>query len=173
MHLLHTSHILLGNYSNSLALDPAAATIFRFPIAIILVAIVVTLASGVASIIALRRHHTRRHVLKLFALTLVAGLVFTPTLVISRIVVANDHLEETIGFWPIGSSKYLAYHDIAFIHPETVHSETGVMKRSPGRIWHVQDIHGQSMRIQLSNLWELHESAIKSSMQQYGVVFRE
>jgi hypothetical protein len=173
MHLFRTSRILLEYHPTDFTLDAASETVFRFPIAIIAIAIGVTLGLGIASIVAVRRHQPRPRILKILALALVAGLIFTPALITSNIVVANDHLEETIAFWPIGSSKYLAYRDIAFIHPETGVVETGVMKRSPGRIWHIQDIHGQWTHIQLSNLWELHESAIKTNMQQYGVVFRE
>jgi hypothetical protein len=168
MHLLHTPTILLGNHYNRLTLDPPSETLFHFPIAIILIAISIAVGSGIASIVALRRHQARQRVLKLLAIALVAGLLFTPYLIVSKIVVANDHLEETIGFWPIGNSKYLAYRDIAFIHPES-----DVVNGSPRRFWHVQDIHGQWIHIQLSNLWELHESSIKTSLQQYGIIFRE
>jgi hypothetical protein len=166
--LLHTLTILFGNHSNGVTLDPPSETLFRFPIVIILIAIGVALGSGIASIVALRRNQPRQRVVNLLAIAVIVGPLFTPILIVSKIAVTTDHVEETIAFWPIGSRKYLEYRDIAFIHPAT-----NVVKGSPRRIWYVQDIHGQSTHIVLSNLWELHEAAIKTRLQQYGVVFRE
>ena len=168
MHLFLAPTLLLGNHANGLALDPPSEMIFRFPVAIIVIAISVALGSGIVGIVALRRHQPPKRVWTFLAIAVIVGLIFTPILIVSTIAVTNDHLEETIGFWPIGSKKYLAYRDIAFIYPKST-----AVKRSPRRIWQVQDIHGQWTLIVLSDLWELHEPAIKTALQQHGVVFHE
>jgi len=168
MNLLHISSIVLRAFYNNINLGPPSETTFRFPIIIILITIGVAIGSGIGSIVALKRHQTRRRVLTFLYIALVAGLLFVPALIASKIVVTADHLEETIGFWPFASANYLAYHEIEYIR---VGSD--VVDGSPKRIWHVRDINGQWRHIQLSNLWELHELAIKTRLQQYGVAFRE
>jgi len=119
MSVLHTLTFLFGNHSHNVTLDPPSETLFRFPMVIILLPIAVALGSGIASIVALRQHQSRQRVVKLLALAVVAGFLFTPVLMVSKIAVTTDHVEETIAFWPMGSRKYLAYRDIAFIHPAT------------------------------------------------------
>src|SRR4051812_22270700 len=119
MHVFLAPTVLWGNHSNGLALDPSSETIFRFPVAIILIAISVALGSGIVGIVALRRHQPPKRVWTFLAIAVIVGLIFTPVLIVSKIVVTNDHLEETIAFWPIGSTKYLAYRDIAFIYPKS------------------------------------------------------
>jgi hypothetical protein len=98
----------------------------------------------------------------------VAGGVFAPMLAMDRVVLDDEKLEQTTGFWFAPTVKGFRFADVATIAIGTTRDR----KNREVEVWRVKGRDGQTREIDPGDLWEINGQDIIRRLREKGIEVR-
>ena len=148
-------------------IPPSATEVFRFPLAILAIPVVVCVVCAILGILCFRKREARRLSYFLLAAALIAGGLFAPAMFGDRIIVSPQEIATTTGFWFAPTREGFVYQDVLRVRVTTYYD----LKNRACPAWEVYYRDGHARLIQLSDLWVQHSNHIIDLLQGYGVAF--
>lgn len=99
------------------------------------------------------------------ALGILFGLAFGPMLLMDRVVVDDQHIQQNTGFWFDQTEKGFSFDGIERIVITTGHD----MKRREIEIWIAQYSNRPDVKIDPGDLWEMNGDAIVEYLNTLGI----
>jgi len=148
-------------------IPPSATEVFRFPLAILAIPVVVCVVCAILGILCFRKREARRLSYFFLAAALIAGGLFAPAMFGDRIIVSPQEIATTTGFWFAPTREGFVYQDVLRVRVTTYYD----LKNRACPAWEVYYRDGHARLIQLSDLWVQHSNHIIDLLQGYGVAF--
>ena len=147
----------------------ADPVVFKFSALVIAIPFVIAAVGMIAAVIFLV---TPKRVLAipLFFIAALGGLVFGPAMLLDRVVVSAENIEQTTGFAWSQNAKGFRFADVSFVR--ITEKPTGP-KRRLSIIWEIHQKDGTTRDIDPGDLWETNSDAIIPLLIKHGVEFRE
>lgn len=92
------------------------------------------------------------------------GVVFAPMLLMTRVVVDEEKVEQTTGFWFYGKVKGFRLAEVASITTEEVGNRRGTRE-----VWHLTKKNGQAEQIVVGDMWREHSGEILEFLRAKGI----
>jgi len=128
---------------------------------------IAVIAVAIGFVLRRKRMPTRLVVLA-FAVAALLGVIVAPMLALDRVVLDDEKLEQTTGFWFAPSVKGFRIGDVEFI---TIGTATDNKGRSH-EVWNVRLKGGQLLQIDPGDLWEMNDQDIIRRLREAGVDVR-
>ena len=100
-------------------IPPSATEVFRFPLAILAIPVVVCVVCAILGILCFRKREARRLSYFFLAAALIAGGLFAPAMFGDRIVVSPQEIATTTGFWFAPTREGFVYQDVLRVRVTT------------------------------------------------------
>jgi hypothetical protein len=100
-----------------------------------------------------------------FGISVIAGGLFAPMLALDRVVLDDQKLEQTTGFWFAPTVKGFRLADIESVTITTARD----MKNREYEVWVAKLKNGQSQEIDPGDLWEMHGEDIIKRLRAKGI----
>jgi hypothetical protein len=144
--------------------------IYRFPIYIPAIAVVVAVVAAAIGIFLLCKRRAGLALLGVFALfvSALAGGFFAPTFAMDRVVLDDEKLEQTTGFWWAPTIK--GFH-LAGVDSVTIRTATNYQDRQY-ELWVVKLKDGTTREIDPGDLWDRHAQDILERLKAKGIAVR-
>jgi hypothetical protein len=140
---------------------------FRFPFWLACLPPVAAIA--VFAVGAWRLRRGRRGRLWQFAGILI-GVVFGPMLFLDRVVVDDEGIEQTTGFWFAPTEKGIRFAGTRRVRIERERS--GGRRNRMQDVWYAEDGAGGVQRLDPGDLWDLHADEIVTCLRARGIEVR-
>ena len=146
-------------------MDPV---VIKFSVGVLAIPFVVTAVGIMAAIVfSVRRECVYAGVAMVVAA--VAGLLFAPSMLRDRIVITDQHIEQSTGFVWSPTVKGFEYEQVDYVH--ITEKRTGP-KRRLSEVWEVHYGNGSIRDIDPGDLWEGNSGKIVGLLRERGVEFR-
>ncbi|HTN85100.1 MAG TPA: hypothetical protein VL242_15485 [Sorangium sp.] len=109
-----------------------------------------------------------RFALIAFLVAAIAGGIFAPMLAMDRVVLDDQKLEQTTGFWFAPTVKGFRLADVAFV---TIGTARG-RKNRVVEVWIVKMKNGETREIDPGDLWEMNGEDIVRRLREKGIEVR-
>jgi len=143
--------------------------VYTFPTYVpILVAVVAVLAAAVGAVILWLRKPWS-YALVAFAVSALVGGILAPGLMLDRVVLDDEKLEQTTGFWFAPTVKGFRLADVVAV-------TIGTKQNSRGReyeVWLVHRTNGQTQEFDPGDLWEMNGADIIERLRAKGIQVRQ
>jgi hypothetical protein len=142
--------------------------IYKFPGYVLALPIVAALVLAVLGIVVIRKHWPLRVSLILFGLAVFVGGLMAPAMWMDRVVLDEEKLEQTTGFWWSPTIKGFRLAEARFVQIVT-------RRDSKGRkyeVWQVQMKDGRVQEIDPGDLWERNGKDITDRLGAEGIEVR-
>ena len=146
----------------------ADPVVFKFSALVIAIPFVIAAVGMIAAVIFLV---TPKRVLAipLFFIAALAGLVFGPAMLLDRVVVSAENIEQTTGFAWSQNAKGFRFADVSFVH--ITEKPTGPKGRL-SVIWEIHEENGTTRDLDPGDLWESNSEEIVRLLSRHGVEFQ-
>ncbi|WP_437825800.1 hypothetical protein [Sorangium sp. So ce1153] len=109
-----------------------------------------------------------RFALIAFLVAAIAGGIFAPMLAMDRVVLDDQKLEQTTGFWFAPTVKGFRLADVAFVAIGTARGR----KNRVVEVWIVKMKNGETREIDPGDLWEMNGEDIVRRLREKGIEVR-
>jgi hypothetical protein len=141
---------------------------YTFPSWVPLLAVAAAVIAAVVGIILYRLRKPTKLVLIAFAVALVAGGVFAPMLAMDKVVLDDEKLEQTTGFWFSPTVKGFRLAEVEQVEITTRRGR----KNREEEVWVVQKKDGSMETINPGDLWEHNGPDIIKRLREKGIQVR-
>jgi hypothetical protein len=142
--------------------------IYRFPTYVPGIALAIAVLAASIGALLLWRRQPLTIALIAFGVAAVAGGVFAPMLAMDRVVLDDEKLEQTTGFWFAPTVKGFRFADVASIAIGTTRDR----KNREVEVWRVKGKDGQTREIDPGDLWEMNGQDIIGRLREKGIDVR-
>jgi hypothetical protein len=138
---------------------------YRFALWVALIPPALAVIALVVGLAFLARRTSRGVGLAVSGFAIVFGVIFGPLLLLDRVTVTSERIEQCTGFWFIPTRKGFDYADVTGV---VIHTARGHRGRSI-EVWTVTDRHGGRRTIDPGDLWVLYSDEIRAQLAEHGV----
>ncbi len=142
--------------------------IYSFPSYVPGTAIAVAVLAASIGAVLLRKGKPLNHSLIAFGISALAGGFFAPTLAMDRVVLDDEKLEQTTGFWFAPTVKGFRLADVELITISTARGR----KNREYEVWIVKRRNGETRTIDPGDLWEMNGPDIIKRLRGKGIEVR-
>ncbi|CAN97254.1 hypothetical protein predicted by Glimmer/Critica [Sorangium cellulosum So ce56] len=142
--------------------------IYSFPSYVPGIAIAVAVLAASIGVLLLWRRQPLVVALIAFGVSAVAGGLFAPMLAMDRVVLDDDKLEQTTGFWFAPTVKGFRLAEVESIAIGTARDR----KNRKIEVWIVKGRDGQTREIDPGDLWEMNGQDILRRLREKGIDVR-
>lgn len=139
--------------------------IYTFPIYVPASAAAVGLIALVVGVFLIRAKRSYKAVLGAFFVAVLAGGILASMLAMDRVVLDDEKLEQTTGFWFAPTVKGFRLADVASIRISSAMDSKGRQQE----IWIVSLTDGKTREINPGDLWENNGPDIRKRLQAKGI----
>ncbi|WP_441291277.1 hypothetical protein ACSRUE_13130 [Sorangium sp. KYC3313] len=139
--------------------------IYSFPSYVPGIAIAVAVLAASIGVLLLWRRQPLVVALIAFGVSAVAGGLFAPMLAMDRVVLDDEKLEQTTGFWFAPTVKGFRHADVASVAIGTARDR----KNRKIEVWIVKMRDGQTREIDPGDLWEMNGQDILRRLREKGI----
>ena len=158
---LHQVYVLL----TALAGAQSDYRIFSFSAEIVAIPVAVLVVSLGAALFFYRKKKYRFVVIS-FIFSLLAGLVFAPSMYLDRVIVSPTSIQQKTGFWWNQTIKQLVYEEISRVRITT--KPTGRKGRME-EIWEITYKDGRMRDFDPGDLWEANGASVIEALRRHGI----
>ena len=141
--------------------------IYTFPKYVPVIAVAIAVIAAAVGVLLWRRGPTRLALIA-FAAAALAGFMFAPMLALDRVVLDDEKLEQTTGFWFAPTVKGFRLEDVETIAIGTARDR----KNREYEVWNVKFKTGQVQEIDPGDLWEMNDRDIIERLKAKGIEVR-
>ena len=141
--------------------------IYTFPAYIVWLTIGLAVVTGVAAVPLLMFRQWRFGLIAAF-ISLLAGFIFAPCLALDRVVLDDEKLQQTTGFWFSPTVKGFQLADVEHIAIGTARGR----KNREHMVWNVTYKDGRTEQINPGDLWEMNSADIAARLRAKGIDVR-
>ncbi|WP_437981664.1 hypothetical protein [Sorangium sp. So ce117] len=142
--------------------------IYSFPSYVPGIAIAVAVIAASIGVLLLWRRQPLVVALIAFGVSAVAGGLFAPMLAMDRVVLDDEKLEQTTGFWFAPSVKGFRLAEVESVAIGTARDR----KNREIEVWIVKGRDGQTREIDPGDLWEMNGQDILRRLREKGIDVR-
>ena len=140
--------------------------VYSFPPYITAIPIVIAIVAALVGMILLVKRKPVLYWLGAFAVAAVAGVIFAPMIALDRVVLDDEKLEQTTGFWFAPTVKGFRLADAFSV---TIRNEPNRKGRET-EVWIITMKSGQTQRIDPGDLWEMNGDDIAARLEEKGII---
>jgi hypothetical protein len=141
---------------------------YSFPGYVPGIAFGIAAVAAVSGLFLLWRRMPLASVLTSFGFALLAGGIIGPMLALDRVVLNDDKLEQTTGFWFAPTVKGFRLAEVASLTITTARGR----KDLEYEVWIAELKNGQTKQVDPGDLWEMNGPDIIQRLQSRGIVVR-
>lgn len=142
---------------------------YQFPFYIIGLSALASLGLIVLTIVLIRNGSSLKARVISGLLAVFAAVIITPALALDKVVLDEEKLQQTTGFWFSPTRKGFVIADAASVQIGTARDR----KNREYEVWIVRYKNGSTETIDLGDLWVLHRSDIIARLRDRGLTVRE
>src|SRR4030095_6548549 len=142
--------------------------IYTFPSYVPGIAVAIAVLAGAIAAFLLWRRKPGVFVLIAFGITISAGGIVAPMLAMDRVVLDDNKLEQTTGFWFAPTVKGFRFADVEFVTIGTARDR----KNRKYEVWLVKLKNGQTQEIDPGDLWVKNDKDIIERLSAKGIEVR-
>lgn len=142
--------------------------IYKFPDYVPAIAVGISVLSAIVGVVLVWTRKPLRFVLTAFIVSILAGGIFAPALALDRVVLDDEKLEQTTGFWFAPTVKGFRLADTASV---TI-SNTRDRKNREYEVWIVTMKNGTTREIDPGDLWVMNGPDIIRRLREKGIAVR-
>ena len=143
--------------------------VYTFPGYVPGIAVAVAVVAAMIGALLLWRRKSLSLSLIAFGVSALAGVIFAPTLAMDRVVLDDEKLEQTTGFWFAPTVKGFRLTDVASVAIGTARDK----KNREYEVWIVTMKNGQTRQIDPGDLWEMNGADIIERLRAKGIEVRQ
>lgn len=143
--------------------------IYTFPSYVPGIAVVVALLAAIIGAVLLWKRKSLVHCLIAFGIAALAGGIVAPILALDRVVLDEEKLEQTTGFWFAPTVKGFRLADVEYI---TIGTARG-RKNREYEVWIVKMKNSQVHEINPGDLWVMNGPDIVKQLRRRGIKVRQ
>lgn len=144
--------------------------IYTFPSYVPGIAVAIAVLAAAIGALLLWRRKPLKLALIVFGVSAAAGGIFAPMLAMDRVVLDDQKLEQTTGFWFAPTKKGFRLADVAFVTIRTARKKTGRYRQY--ELWIVKMKNGQTREIDPGTLWDMNGQDIIERLKEKGIEVR-
>jgi hypothetical protein len=141
--------------------------VYTFPTYIVWICIAVAVITGVAAVPLLLARQWRYGVVAAI-ISLLAGFLFAPCIAMDRVVLDDEKLQQTTGFWFSPTIKGFRLAEVKQVEIGTARDR----KNREKMVWNVTYKDGRSEQIDPGDLWEMNSRDIAERLRAKGIDIR-
>ena len=138
---------------------------YTFPVYYAILAGLLAVMSGVLGVLFIRRRLSNTVAYCAIVVALFLGVLITPMLLIDKVVLDDEKLEQTTGFWLSPTIKGFELSGLSSV----VISSKKDKKDREFEVWTANYEDGQSIEIDPGDLWEMNGADIISRLEARGI----
>lgn len=138
---------------------------YTFPIYVPAIAIAISVIACVIGAYLIRAKKSIKNIIIAFVVGALSGGIFAPMLAMDCVILDDQKLEQTTGFWFAPTVKGFRLDEVSYIQIGTARDR----KNREYEIWRVSYLNGQIQDIDPGDLWEINGADIIQRLRSKGI----